>query len=146
MSSIPLLPRWFRTVGLIVIGPAVILGLKVLNHEFYFEWLSVNNFHHHPPDFGTSGENFTNELAAIVNLLALLFIAFSRLKIEDEYSSQLRLKALYIAVWVNYLMFMLAVFLVYGADFWSVTMYNVYTILIIYIITFYFLRYKMDKA
>lgn len=146
MSSLPLLPKWFRTLGIILIAPAILLGALVLYRDFSFAWLTIPNFHAHPPDFGSSDENFTNELAAMFILVALLFIAFSRYKVEDEFISQVRLKALYLAVWVNYILLLVGIFLIYGSNFWSLTIYNLYTILIIYIITFYYLRYNLGKA
>lgn len=146
MSSIPLFPRSFRAVGLVLLVPGIVLGVMVLYQEFYFSFLTIQNFHRHAIDFGTRDENFTNELAAAMNLIALLFIAFSRYKIEDEYINQLRLKALYLAVWANYLLLLIAIFLIYGGDFWTLTLYNIYTILIIYIVTFYYLSYKMNRA
>ena len=80
--------------------------------------------------------NLTDELAALGAIIGLLLIAFSKEKVEDEMISQLRLESLQWAVYVNYLVLGVLILLVHGGLFFSVMIYNLFTVLIVFIIRF----------
>ncbi|MBK6498703.1 MAG: hypothetical protein IPG00_11315 [Saprospiraceae bacterium] len=46
--------------------------------------------------------NFTQTIIGLLNIFALLFIAFSKEKEEDEFIRKVRLDALVMATYVNY--------------------------------------------
>lgn len=77
---------------------------------------------------------------------ALLLISYSREKDEDEYISRLRLESLQIAVITNYILLLIASLIWHWLDFLAVMMYNMFTILIIFIIRFHYLLYRQKKA
>lgn len=81
-------------------------------------------------------QDLTDEVAAIGVILGLLFIAFSREKVEDEMIGQLRLEALQWSVYANYLILMIAILTVYDEAFFSVMVYNMFTVLLVFIIRF----------
>ena len=113
--------------------------------DFEFSWLSMvirpeGGFLDSP-----ARENFTNELAAIGVALSLIFIAFSREEIEDEYIMKLRLESLLVAVLVNYGLLLLAIAFIYSMGFFLALVYNMYTILILFIARFYWVKHKQQK-
>jgi len=146
MKSRFLLPTHYRKIGWVIFIPFLILGIFSLHMEFEFEWLDFKvrsgdgNIFDNP-----AVENFTNELASIGVLIGLIFIAFAREKVEDEFMMKLRLESLVIAVLVNYVLLFFAILFVYGLDFIFVWVYNMYTVLILFIARFYWVKRRESK-
>ncbi len=80
--------------------------------------------------------NLTDELALSGIIISLLFIAFAREKTEDEYIAHTRLESLKWAVLINYILLLVATWLVHGFAYIDVMMYNMLTVLIIFIVKF----------
>lgn len=82
--------------------PGFVLGYMVVYQDF-----EMPGFAFRIRDKGSftvpAIENFTNELALTLVILGLMFIAFSKVKNEDEMTGKIRLNALYWAIPVNYL-------------------------------------------
>lgn len=130
-----LFPHSYRLTGWLLFVPSAILGIVTLNDKFEFSFLTLPIV---ADDFFGSKilVNLTNELAAIGVILGLLFVAFSREKVEDEMISQLRLEALQWSVYVNYLILTILILFVHGSDFLLVTVYNMFTVLLVFIARF----------
>lgn len=77
--------------------------------------------------------------------VGLALIAFSREKQEDEMIQKLRLQALQWSVYVNYLVLILCSLLFYWLDFFNVLIFNMYTILVVFIIMFRWTLHRMNK-
>ncbi len=75
-------------------------------------------------------------------IAGLLLIAFSREKIEDEIIGQLRLEALQWSVYVNYLVLAIAIVMLYNEAFFDVMVYNMFTVLVVFIARFRWLIYR----
>ncbi len=86
--------------------------------------------------------DLTNTVVGSLFIIGGLLVGFSREKKEDEFIANLRLTSLLWAVWVSYILLLLAFLFIYGAVFFSVMVYNMFTVLIIFIIRFNFLLYK----
>jgi len=78
-------------------------------------------------------------------LIGLIFIAFSREKIEDEFMMKLRLESLVAVVLISYSLLLLAILFVYGFGFFVALIYNMYTVLIIFIARFYWVKSRENK-
>ena len=130
MNTKFLFPNKFKKIGWLLLVPSIILGLLSLHMEYEFEFFEVGD------------ENFTNEFAGIAVLVSLLFIGFSKMRIEDEYTMKVRLDSLLWSIYVNYAMVLIAFLVVYGGDFFTVVVYNIYTPMIIYIARFHYYFYK----
>src|SRR4051812_27951022 len=113
MKQIPLFPHRFRAIGLIIFLPALALGIAYYLYGFRFDFLSFP-YTSLKQKLDFDDHNFTNELAAISLVASLLFIAFSKEKIEDEAITHFRLEALQWAVYANYLILIVSILLVYG--------------------------------
>ncbi|GAB3699375.1 hypothetical protein GCM10027592_25390 [Spirosoma flavus] len=81
-------------------------------------------------------QNLTDELAGIGIIMGLMLIAFSREKVEDEMISQLRLEALQWSVYVNYFILAIAMLTIYDSAFFDVMIYNMFTVLLVFIVRF----------
>jgi hypothetical protein len=89
--------------------------------------------------------NIIQTLIGVLFIIGGLLIMFSKEKIEDEYITKIRLTSLLWAVFINYILLILAFIFVYNLAFISVMICNMFTILIIFIIRFHFLLYKNSK-
>lgn len=89
--------------------------------------------------------NITYTLIGTLFIIGGLLIAFSKEKEEDEFIANLRLSSFQWAVFINYILLLLGFILVYGIDFLTVITYNVFTILILFILRFNYLLYINKK-
>lgn len=78
-------------------------------------------------------------------LLGLVMICFSSEKEEDEYISYLRLRSWQLSVLISYGVLFLANLLVYGGWFLSFMIYNMLTVLIVFIVAFNLSLYKLKR-
>lgn len=141
-----LLPNRYKRIGWILLGPCLAIGIMVMHFEFMIEGFEVS------VPYGTStlggklmANNLTDELAAVLMLVSLIMIAFSEEKTEDEWVAVIRLESLQWAVYVNYIFLFLAILLIYDMYFFEALVYNMFTILIIFIARFnYVLRVSFN--
>jgi len=141
-----LLPHPFKRVGWILLVPALLFGIIVQHLEFEIPGFAIN--------VGTSSilvagdslkNNLTNELAGLLILVSGFFVAFSKEKLEDERVSQVRLESLQWSVYLNYALLLIALLLIYDEGFLYVMVYNLFTILIFFIVRFHFVLYVKDR-
>ncbi|GAB3272371.1 hypothetical protein GCM10027347_44000 [Larkinella harenae] len=155
MVSRWLFPHSYRLAGWFLFIPSLVLGLAVRYAEFRLVFLDVT-FRKPKEDSGFldkliwgltdggffpfNGEyssiNLTDEVAALGMIGGLLLIAFSKEKVEDEMISQLRLESLQWAVYANYLVLAVLLILLHGGLFLDVMIYNMFTVLLVFIIRF----------
>ena len=90
--------------------------------------------------------NSTYTLAGLLFICSALLVGFSKEKTEDEFIANLRLSSLLWAVLVNYTLMLLAFIFVYGPSFLQVMMYNIFTVLAIFIVRFNYVLYKNAKS
>lgn len=146
MKASNLLPFKVKRLGWIILLPSLFLGVMVLYFEF-----AIPGFQIGIPYATTfiSGKpmlnNLTDELVAIIVIVSLALIAFSEEKEEDEWVSKIRLESLQWSVYANYILLILAILFVYDMHFFEALVYNMYTILILFILRFnYVLRVKFN--
>ncbi len=147
-----LLPNKFKTIGWLILIPTSILGLSVIYADYSSDWLNLKTFAIIHKDFNQKTEmftyvetNLTNTLLGSLFIIGALLVSFSKEKMEDEYISSLRLSSLMWAVLLNYLILLLSFLFVYGLSFLDIMVYNMFTVLIIFILRFHYLIYKNSK-
>lgn len=136
-----LLPNQFKLLGWILLVPSAILGfllmlsdlestLKINSKVFalYNDQIMGNQRH-----TGIISTDITNTLVGVFFILGAMMVGFSKEKKEDEYVANLRLSSLMWAVWVNYVLLLLSFIFIYGMGFFHVMIYNMFTVLIIFI-------------
>ena len=144
MKKLLLFPYSFRKIGYVLVVPFLALGIAYMGWDYTIPWLD-----YHPIQKGSlsfMNTNFTDELATIGLIISLLFIGFSKEKIEDEAIQFFRLEALQWAVFTNYLVLVLAVLFCYGGLFFTVMTINLFTLLIIFIARFRYVLYQYNKS
>ena len=96
--------------------------------------------------FSGTNNNLTDEIALTGIIISLLLIAFAREKEEDEFIHLTRLESWQFAVLVNFVLLLVAIWALYGFAFLNVMVYNMLTILVIFIIRFQWMVYRNKKA
>jgi hypothetical protein len=144
-------PHRFKLIGWIIAIPSIILGLFVLINDLHFDFLTVKlPFNYFFADEFLSSDdkgkafsvfNFTDEIAVICSIIGLLLIAFSSVKVEDEYVSQIRLESLQWAIYLNFALLIIATLLVYGLAYYIVAIYNMITPLLFFVIRFHYILF-----
>ncbi|MEI8074491.1 MAG: hypothetical protein WCH78_07055 [Bacteroidota bacterium] len=145
-----LLPHSYKKIGWVLLVPAVLAGLifVVLNFQLPFE-PKINTFglfgkgfeigHAKQPAFRVGEIELIPNLISIMLLIGGMFVMFSKEKREDEFINQIRLHSLQFSVFINYSLLLLCILFIHGLPFLDVMVYNMFTVIIIYIIRFHYL-------
>ena len=151
-----LLPNSYKKIGWFLLIPALIVGLLALFGVFLFQdikFLEVKVFSlyssqifGHKIKFGFIKNNISDEIISILIIIGGIFVAFSKEKHEDEFIAKIRMESLVWAIYVNYAILLLSIILIYDLEFLDVMIFNMFTILIFFIIRFYYILYKTNKT
>lgn len=155
-----LLPNRFKTIGWFILIPATIAGIFLMATEYEANWLTTKVFAIFNDDlfFGNNESigaskyftiittDVTNTLVGILFIVGGIMVSFAKEKKEDEFIANLRLTSLMWSVWVNYALLLLCLIFVWGLAFFNVMVYNMFTILIIFIIRFNYILYRNAKS
>lgn len=153
MTTSFLLPNRYKLIGWIIFIPAAIFGIIISITGFEIEWLhgKVFSFFNgeilkHNQSFQFIETDLTNTLVGVLFIIGAMMVSFSKEKKEDEYIAEIRLSSLLWAVWVNFIFLLIAFLFVYGTAFFTVMVYNMFTILIIFIIRFNYILYRNSRT
>ena len=149
MNTRYLFPNRFKKFGWILLGIGIIYLFCIQYYlpRFTSEIYVLSLFKKGGPGFSINNiVESIQDLMGIFAIVGAIFVAFSKVKNEDEYISKIRLESLLWATYTNYALLILAIIFVYGIDFFSVMVFNMITILIIFIIRFNYILYKTRKT
>ncbi len=156
MKTNYLLSNRFKKIGWIILVPSVIFGVLFVIFEFEPKFLEIKVFaiidsSQNPwypgRDFlSITHTNAIDEIIGILIIVGSFFIAFSKEKNEDEFISKMRLESLLWATYINYTILILGMLFVYGLAFFWVLVFNMFTIMIIFIIRFNWVIRKSVKT
>lgn len=139
-----LLPNQYKVFGLIITAVFGILGYFCMSTDF-----KIPNFQIYEPQdqssFSFSDYNLTNELAFLGVTVGLLMISFAKEKMEDELIVNLRLRSLQWSVLISFSLLIIISFSAYGLGFLFLLVYNVWTVLLVFIIKFHVCLYQLKK-
>lgn len=152
MSSNLLLPHAFKKTGWYLFIPFLVIGVIITITGYEADWLNANVFAFFNHDIFEEVQSFqfikiniTNTLVGVLFIVGALLVAFSKEKVEDEFIAKMRLSAFMWAVLMSYILLLLAFILVYGSAFLTVMVYNMFTVLIIFILKFNWTLYRNTK-
>ena len=158
MKSRFLFPHRFKVYGWVITIPSIILGILVifkdLNLNVFdltlpYQFKFPNSFYQEKISGTftnqTSTFNFTDEIATVGTIAGLILIAFSKLKVEDEYVSKIRLESLQWAIYINYGLLVAATILVHELAFFNVMIFNMFTPLLFFVIRFHFILFLKPR-
>jgi len=95
--------------------------------------------------FSITKTNLFDEIIGLLLIFGSLFIAFSKEKSEDEYTSKIRLESLVWATYVNYAILVLTIVFVFDLIFFWVLVFNMFTILFFFLIRFNWALYRLKS-
>jgi len=154
MKTRYLFPHRYKLFGWIIFGLGMVLGVILSLNEFEYPNWSANVF----PLIGEkegffaqnksrtwSENNIADEIASLMIIVGGILVAFCKLKDEDEYSATIRTESLIWATYVNYIVLILSIIIVYDMPFFHVLIYNMFTILLFFILRFHYMIFKTKK-
>lgn len=147
MKNSYLLPPYFKKIGWIMFLLFLVYSvLGLYFYDFYVIGFPVFALIDDGKWFTYSPQDIGDEIAVLGMVLSLLFISFAREKEEDEYIARIRGNSLVWAVLVNYIILITVTWLIYGGLYFQVMIYNMFTVLILFVIKFNLALYKMKKS
>lgn len=154
MNTNYLFPYKFKKVGWLVLIPSAILGLIILFSEYspdFFNFrvpaIIIDDFLFAEKKlFGMIENNILDEILGVLVIISSILVAFSKEKIEDEFISKIRLESLVWAVYVNYGVLLLCMLFLYDFSFLWVMIFNMFTVLIFFIVRFNWQISKLKKS
>jgi hypothetical protein len=135
-----LFPQWCRFVGI----AALLLSILTYDRQFAFLDTSPRPLAaDEVVNLGSvmSNNNLTDELCYTSYILALFLIGFSRLKKENEYTLQIRLRSLNLTVYLSYLAVAVITFTTYGMSYLLTLIECIAALPMLYIVIFYYQLY-----
>lgn len=122
-----LFPHRFQKVGWVIFALAAALGVYIL----------VTGFDTTPT---------MNNIAIIGITVGGILATCSKEKIEDEMISHIRLNSLLVSLYINYAVLIVASLLVYDLDFLQVMIYQMFTILLVFMVVFRYKVWRLQKG
>ncbi len=150
-----LLPHKYKKIGWLFLIPSTIFGLFIIFTSFEPEWLKFPMFTFFAESTPFSGDepvyfsmiktNIANELAGVSFLISAMLVAFSKAKNEDEFITKIRLESLVWATYIHFGMLLIGMLFLFSIEFFTFMIFNMFTLLILYIIKFNFALYRTKK-
>ena len=158
MKSRFLFPRRLKPLGWLLVVPGFVLGYLALYRDYKIPGFSMSVWPASEAFHGPVTQDLTKTLALLLIITGLLFIAFSKEKKEDELTVRIRQNALYWSVLISYIIYLAWLIVAITiellnlgkdplgglADALGISIYNLFTPLIIFIARYYYLRYSKN--
>jgi drug/metabolite transporter (DMT)-like permease len=128
-------------VGIFFFILGIILGVARFRYGFKPDMLDMKIFAFSSSYLETKymefvRNNMSEEFTGFFLVAGLFLIAFSREKIENEMKNRLRLKAFFIAAYLNFLFLLVSLFFTYGFAFIYMSIANMGISMLAYILVF----------
>ncbi|ASB50238.1 hypothetical protein [Alkalitalea saponilacus] len=140
----------FKKTGWLLFVTGIFLGLIYLIYQPEPTFLNVSvssiaeqqSLFSKVSFFSMTKTNLFDEIVGLLLIIGALLVAFSKEKTEDELISKIRLESLVWATYINYAVLITTIIFVYDFAFLWVLKFNMFTILIFFIIRFNWALYK----
>ncbi|MFC2113822.1 hypothetical protein ACFLRI_00580 [Bacteroidota bacterium] len=149
MKTNYLFPNQLKKVGWILFLLGVITGLIFMIFKPDLHFLDINIFAIvYKPFLGDAiyfclaETDISDEIICLLIIIGGLFVAFSKEKTEDEFISKIRLESLLWSTYVNFAILIISILFTYEEVFFWIIVFNMFTILIFFIIRFNWALYK----
>lgn len=153
MKTNYLFPNKLKRIGWTILIPSAILGLIVLFSEYNSGFFNlrvpaifIDQLFGEKKLFGMVQNNILDEILGVLVIISLIMVAFSKEKIEDEFIAKIRLESLVWAVYVNYGILLFCMLLLFDFSFLWVMIFNMFTVLIFFIVRFNWQISKLKKS
>jgi len=148
-----LFPNKYKKSGWVILIIASILGIILMFTGFEGLPIHTKAFAVFNDEiFGESqfftfiNTNVTNTIVGSLFIIGAILVGFSKEKYEDEFIANIRQSSLLWAVFVNYILLLISFMFIYGTAFLNVMLYNMFTVLLIFIFRFNFVLYRNLKS
>lgn len=154
MNKITFLFPWrFRFLGIIFFVFGLLFGIARFKYGYKPEIFDLKMFAFFSSYLESKymqfiTNNMCEEITGFLALSGLFIMAFSREKNESELTNRIRLKAFFLAAYLNFLFLCVAFFFTYGFAFVYMLMANIGFNLLVYLVAFrimIFLEYKREQ-
>ena len=122
-----LFPHRFKQIGWIIFAISAAIGAYILFTDNTDSYL-------------------LNNIAIIGTCIGAILATCSREKVEDEMTEQIRLSSLLVALYINYAILIVCSLLIYDLDFLQVMLYNMFTILLIFMAVYHWKIWRAKKG
>jgi len=142
-----LLPRVFRTWGIMFTLTGIILGIT----RFYFGFkpgflerkvYAVYSVFLQTKFMVVIKNQLIEEIVGLLLIIGLFMVAFAREKEESPEMNEIRLSAFFISVYLNGVFVITSILFTYGFAFIYMTILSLFMQIFCYIIAFHYLRYR----
>lgn len=149
-----LFPNQFKNFGWLLFIPSVLatLIISVLNISTD-EYLNISVFSIYQDNIGEIPGFFKfiknsilDEILTIGIIVGGILVGFSKLKEEDEMISKIRYESLVWATYLNYAIILFFTLFIFGLPYLNVLFYNMFTLLLFFIIRFHYMVHKSNIA
>jgi hypothetical protein len=131
-----LFPHRFQEVGWIIFSISAAVGAIIMSDYYGINLLPDNHYLGY----------VLNNIAIVGISIGAILVTCSREKVEDEMIQHLRLNSLLIALYVNYAILIVCSLVIYDLAFLDVMLYNMFTILLIFMVVFRWKIWRVKKA
>lgn len=152
MKTKYLFPHAYKTIGWLLFVPGLVLGVLYLFGALdSFQWevpvfsIAQDSVLGNMSYFAFTTNDVKDELIGLLLIIGSLLLAFSKEKSEDEFIASIRLESLVWATYVNYIILIFTMLFIYDMTFFWVLVFNMFTILIFFIIRFNWALYASKK-
>ncbi|MEG2070380.1 MAG: hypothetical protein RR034_03290 [Bacteroidales bacterium] len=157
MKTQILFPYKCKKIGWFIFIPAIIIGMLTLCltnfpevslkqlYQILFPNATTENCLF-SSQFGFGSGDIIETFIGILILVGGTLVGFSKNRQEDEFIEKLRFESLVLAIYVNNIILILCLIFIWGLNFLSVMLYNMFTILIFFIVCFYIKLYLNKKS
>jgi hypothetical protein len=143
-----LLPHGFKTIGWILLIPSFIVGVAIASGLLDLNKLAKSlNLVNKTEEFAftTPFERGVDTIAILGIVIGVLFVACSREKIEDEFTSHIRLDALMLAFYIYFGVVVLITLIFYDLNFVMLMTYSVPGFMVLFLTIFRLKMWRLRK-
>ena len=143
----------YKPLGWVLLIIGFVLGTVLMFNDFEYPNWEMNVFPlvgetdvFSKPPMQWNKSNISDELAAVFIIVGGILVSFSKTKDEDEYISKIRMESLIWATYVNYIVLLISILLLFDFTFFNVMVCNMFTILVFFIFRFHYILFKSKTS
>jgi hypothetical protein len=149
-----LFPNQFKKIGWLLFVPSVLVTLYISVFNISTDdYLNVTVLSLYQESIGEIPgflkfikNSIVDEIFTIGIIVGGILVGFSKLKEEDEMISKVRYESLVWATYLNYGIILFFTLFVFGFPYLNVLFYNMFTLLLFFIIRFHYMIYKLNNS
>ena len=150
-NNIILLPGRLKVPEYISLGAGIFLFVLRYSFNYKPDFLDLKFFaiyiHYiNAKYFTIITHQMIEEIGGVLLITGLFFIAFSKEKVESEILNQLRLRTFYISSYFNLIYILISILFFYGFGFVGALTFFAVGWLVIYILVFRYLVYRLGRT